>query len=222
VRQGAHARRTAHAARRMSASSAAQASMVLCVPLAPTDDAPAAVLPAPGELTTSLAAALAAALGVGGSQLTPLPADAAAHVLAIEILPPLSARERSAQTLAVQATAMLRGGPSAAMLAAEPRLKALDGRAEPVSVVGVTRTPAASVATALATPIALVAAACVGAALLVAACLCRRSRKVRAAPTASDEDLLRIRNRYESRLAQAEAASLLGAAVDRSASPSDS
>ena len=71
-------------------------------------------------------------------------------------------------------------------------------------------------------PRALVAvvALCTLAVLLGARCLChrccgrtRRRPFYAGAAVVSDEDLLRLRHRYESRLAQAEKASLLEAAV---------
>lgn len=61
------------------------------------------------------------------------------HVIGVEVLPPSSSRERSAQTLTVQALNELQGGASKALLALAPQLSAIDSRVAPASTTGAKR-----------------------------------------------------------------------------------
>ena len=158
----------------------ASRSMLLCVPLSRPEGA--------DGTADALAAALAERLGVGASRYNVREEgsdEAAGSVVVLQVEPPSSVTLRSAQTIATQSQALLRGGGQSALLeGGGGDLSAIDGRVEAVVALGPPPEDAARAPPADPRLSAVLAAAAVASVVCVLCvpllyCCCRRCRKRR-------------------------------------------
>ena len=154
--------------------------MLLCVPLSRPEGA--------DGTADALAAARAARLGVGASRYNVREEgsdEAAGSVVVLQVEPPSSVTLRSAQTIATQSQALLRGGGQSALLkGGEGELSAIDGRVEAVVALGPPPESAARAPPCRPRLSAVLAAAAVASVVCVLCvpllyCCCRRCRKRR-------------------------------------------
>ena len=156
--------------------------LLLCVPLSRPEGA--------DGTADALAAALAERLGVGASRYNVREEgsdEAAGSVVVLQVEPPSSVTLRSAQTIATQSQALLRGGGQSALLeggGGGGDLSAIDGRVEAVVALGPPPEDAARAPPADPRLSAVLAAAAVASVVCVLCvpllyCCCRRCRKRR-------------------------------------------
>ena len=95
------------------------------------------------QLEQQLGGALADKMGVAAARIVPTSHGGGADgggtgtgVLSIEVVPPASAAERSAQTLATLAQQLLRGGGQSELLRDSAPLRPIDSRVEALAVLG--------------------------------------------------------------------------------------
>lgn len=120
----------------------ANSSMVLCMAYARDALQHTSV----GQLEQQLGGALAAKMGVPATRIVPLShgggaddgasAGAGTGVLSVEVVPPASAAERSAQTLATLAQQLLLGEGQSELLRGTAPLRPIDSRVEAIAVLG--------------------------------------------------------------------------------------
>jgi hypothetical protein len=212
-----------------AAAAAASSPQAASSSMAAAPPAPCAAYASAGDrLTAHLAILLASRLDVPVARVRPAPVDVLHGAVVLQLGPPNMAREPSAQTLAVQATSWLRGASivvaDASALANAAAL--VDEGAEPVSALALpldSSDDPAEPAVGLLTQLddawhgrapTLLVMMLVGAAALVlllcglAGCLLR-VRGGGGAVRPSEAEIARLRNKYECRVAQAEALSLL-------------